>query len=91
TAPTVSGIRAPGAHVTFGSAAAPIAGITIDGVAVNATSGVIDVRSTGSITLAGAASLATPGFSRSYGDSTSTTTVSAGAGTVNLVSLTGDI
>ncbi|WP_226015741.1 filamentous haemagglutinin family protein [Novosphingobium sp. FKTRR1] len=91
TAPTVAGIRAPGAHVTFGSAASPIAGMTIDGVAVNATSGVIDVRSTGTIALAGAASLATPGYSRSYGDSQSTTTVSAGAGTVNLVSLTGDI
>jgi filamentous hemagglutinin family protein len=89
--PAPTGIRAPGAHLTIGSANAPVASLTIDGAAVSATAGVIDVRAQGSITLAGAASLATPGFSRSYGDSTTSTTVSAGSGTVNLVSLGGDI
>ncbi|WP_432787602.1 beta strand repeat-containing protein [Novosphingobium rhizosphaerae] len=91
TAPVAAGIRAPGAHLTIGSASAPVASLAIDGAAVTATAGVIDVRAQGSITLAGAASLATPGFARSYGDSTTSTTVSAGSGTVNLVSLGGDI
>lgn len=85
------GLRAPGARIGFGSAAAPVASITIDGTALTATAGVIDIQATGSIALAGAASLATPGYSRSFGDAQSTTTISAGAGTVNLVSLTGDI
>ena len=88
---TPAGLRAPGARIGFGSSAAPIASITIDGTALTATAGVIDVQSAGSITLAGAASLSTPGYSRSFGDAQSTTTISAGAGTVNLVSLTGDI
>lgn len=91
SAPTVAGIRAPGAHLTIGSASAPVSSLSIDGAALTATAGVIDVRSRGAITLAGAASLATPGFSRSYGDSTTSTMVSAGSGTVNLVSLESDI
>jgi len=89
SAPT--GLRAPGARIGFGSSAAPVASITIDGTALTATAGVIDVQSAGSITLVGAASLSAPGYSRSFGDAQSTTTISAGAGTVNLVSLTGNI
>lgn len=88
---TPTGLRAPGARISFGSTSAPVAAITIDGAALTATAGVLDIQSAGSVTLAGAASLATPGFSRSFGDAQSTTTISAGAGTINLVSLTGDI
>lgn len=88
---TPTGLRAPGARISFGSSAAPVAAVTIDGTALTATAGVIDIQSTGSVTLAGAASLATPGFSRSFGDTQSTTTISAGAGTINVVSLAGNI
>lgn len=88
---TPTGLRAPGARISFGSTSAPVAAITINGTALTATAGVLDIQSTGTVTLAGAASLATPGYSRSFGDAQSTTTISAGAGTINLVSLTGDI
>ncbi len=85
------GIRAPGAHIDFGTAAAPVRSLSIAGVAVTATAGVIDGQSAGSITLSGAGSLSTPGYSRSYGNAQDVTTISAGGGTVNLVSLNGDI
>lgn len=91
SAPTVAGIRAPGAHLTFGGAGSPVQSLTVDGARIAATAGVIDAQAKGSITLSGAASLATVGFSRTYGDSTTSTTVSAGGGTVNLVSLGGSI
>jgi|GEM_PF-963284 len=91
TAPVATGLRAPGAKIAFGTAASPIAGLSIDGVAVTATAGVIDVESAGSITLTGGASLATPGYTRSYGDSQDVTNISAGGGTVNLVSFGGSI
>ncbi len=91
SAPTVTGIRAPGAHLIFGGAAAPVQSLTISGSQIAATAGVIDAQASGAITLSGAASLATAGFSRTFGDSTTSTTVSAGGGTVNLVSLGGNI
>ena len=89
--PVAAGLRAPGATIRFGSAGTPVAGLSVDGVAVTATAGVIDVRSAGSISVTGGASLATPGYARSYGNSQDLTTVSAGGGTVNLVSNAGDI
>ncbi|WP_421848891.1 filamentous haemagglutinin family protein [Novosphingobium sp.] len=89
--PTATGIRAPGAHLTFGGAGSPVDSLTVDGTQIAATAGVIDAQTKGAITLSGSASLATVGFSRTYGDSTTTTTVSAGGGTVNLVSLGGGI
>ena len=85
-----AGLRAPGARISFGSSSAPVAAITIDGTALTATAGIIDIQSAGSVTLAGAASLATPGFSRSFGDAQSTTTISAGAGPINPASLNRD-
>ncbi len=91
SAPVPQGIRAPGAQIDFGTAAAPVASLSIDGVAITATAGIIDARSTGSITLAHDASLSTPGYSRSYGDAQDVATVSAGGGTVNLVSLAGNV
>jgi filamentous hemagglutinin family protein len=91
TAPTPAGLRAPGVQIAFGTAASPVAGLADNGVAVTATAGVIDIESTGTIALTGGASLSTPGYTRSYGDSQDVTTISAGGGTVNLVSLAGDI
>ncbi len=88
---TVGGLRAPGAAIHFGSAAAPIASLSVNGVAISATAGIIDVRSAGSITVSNGASLATGGYTRSYGNAQDPAYVSAGGGTVNLVSQTGDI
>ena len=91
TGTTAAGIRAPGATLEFGTATAPIASLGIAGTAVTATAGVIDAEVTGNIALTGGGSLSTPGTTRSFGDSQSTTTVAAGGGTVNLVSFTGGI
>lgn len=91
TSVTPAGLRAPGAHIGFGSSTTPVASITITNTAISASAGIIDIESTGSITLAGTASLATNGYTRSYNDTLSTTTVSAGGGTVNLVSYAGNI
>lgn len=89
--PTPIGIRAPGAQINFGTAATPIGSLSIAGVAVTATAGIIDSEATGSIALSAAASLSTPGFSRSYGDAQDITSVLAGGGMVNLVSFASDI
>jgi hypothetical protein len=89
--PTPSGNRAPGARIAFGSIDAPVQAISIDGVSIFATAGIIDIRSTGDVTVAGATQLATPGYAKTFGDASDSTTVSAGAGAINIVSLTGDI
>ena len=91
SAPVAAGLRAPGATILFGSASAPVASLAIDGVAVTATAGVIGAQASGDIALTNGGSLATPGYARSYGDQQSTTTISAGGGTVNLVSTAGSI
>ncbi|WP_353229008.1 filamentous haemagglutinin family protein [Novosphingobium sp.] len=90
-APVPAGLRAPGARVTFGSAATPVASLAIDGVAVTASAGVIDARAAGSIAISGGASLSTPGYTRNYGNAQDLVTVAAGGGTVNLVSSHGDV
>jgi filamentous hemagglutinin family protein len=90
-APTPTGNAAPGAKITFGREDAPLASLTIDGTFVRATSGIIDVESRGTIALTNGGSLATPGYKRTFGDAVDQVTVSAGGGTINLVSLRGDI
>jgi filamentous hemagglutinin family protein len=91
TAPVPAGLRAPGAQIDFGTAAAPVASLAINGVAVTAFAGVINADATGSIVLGNGASLSTPGFTRSYGDAQDISTISAGGGTVNLVSFAGNV
>ncbi len=90
-APTPAGLRAPGAQIDFGTTTAPVASLAVAGVSVTASAGVIDVEATGAITLGQGASLATPGYTRSYGDAQDVATVSAGGGTINLVSFAGNI
>lgn len=90
-APVPIGLRAPGAQINFGTAAAPVASLTISGTAVTASAGVINANAAGAIVLENGASLATPGYSRSYGDAQDVATVSAGGGAISLVSLGGDI
>lgn len=90
-APMPAGDGAPGARIAIGSNAAPVASVTIDGSLIRATAGIIDIESTGTMTLSGAADLATPGYTRQFGDTVDPVTISAGGGTINLVSLTGDL
>lgn len=85
------GREAPGARIALGSVDAPVASVVIDGALVRATSGIIDARSTASIALTGQAVLATPGFTKTFGDTTDSVTLSANAGTINLASLASGI
>lgn len=86
-----TGNRAPGARIAIGSVDAPVASVTVNSAAIVATSGVIDIVSQGAIALTGSASLATPGYTKTFGDKVDSITVSAGGGTVRLLSLGGDI
>ncbi|WP_375287342.1 filamentous haemagglutinin family protein [Sphingomonas sp.] len=90
-APVPTGNAAPGSRIAFGRADAAVASFTADGTLIRATSGVIDVQSRGAVTLTGDAALATPGYQRTFGDAVDSVTVSSGGGTVNLVSLRGNI
>lgn len=91
SAPTPAGNRVPGAKISIGSADAPVASALIDGASIIATAGSIDIESQGDITLANAANLSVPGYTKTFGDAVDSTTVSAGGGTLSLVSLTGNI
>lgn len=90
-APAPTGNAAPGSRIAFGRADAAVASFTADGTLVRATAGVIDVQSRGAVTLTDGAALATPGYQRTFGDAVDSVTVSAGGGTVNVVSLRGNI
>jgi len=83
--------QAPGARIAIGSASAPVSSVTIDGALIRATSGIVDIQSIGSIVLDGAATIAVPGFAKTFGDESERVTVSANAGTINLVSRSGNI
>jgi filamentous hemagglutinin family protein len=86
-----AGMEAPGARIAIGTEDAPVASATINSALVRATSGIVDIRSTGSIALTGNSILATPGFTKTFGAKIDSVTVSANAGTVNLLSQTGSI
>lgn len=86
-----NGNRAPGARIAIGTADTPAASVSINSAAIIATSGNIDISAAGSIALNGSASLATPGFIKTFGDNVDAVTVSAGGGTIRLLSLGGDI
>ena len=87
-APT--GDVAPGARIAIGAADAAVASARIEGALIRASAGVIDIRATGDVTLAGA-TLSTPGYQQTFGDAVDAVTVSAGGGTVNVVSRTGNL
>ena len=89
--PLPLGQEAPGAKIAIGSNDAPVASASIGDVYLRATSGIIDVRSSGSITLSGATTLATPGYAKTFGDAGDPVVVSANAGTISLISTAGGI
>ena len=88
TAPTAG--LAPGARIAFGTTDRGVASARIANTVVRATSGVIDLQSETGISIANA-TLAAPGYTATFGDAVDRVTVSAGAGTLNLVALTGDL
>lgn len=83
--------QAPGATLTFGSIDRPVASFTAAGIALRASAGVLDVRTTGDIVTTGNTLLATPGYARTFGDAADQVTVSAPGGTLSLVSLGGNV
>ena len=86
-----SGPLAPGGRLAIGSLSAPARSVLIDGTAIRATAGTIEVNSATDVTLSGAAALATPSYSQKFGDAADPVTVSAAAGTISLTALTGNI
>lgn len=82
---------APGARLAFGSLSSPIQSVSIDNVLLRATAGTIDIKAQGDIALTGTMALATPSYSQKFGEAADQVTVSAGGGTVALLSKTGGI
>lgn len=88
---TPSGPAAPGSRLAIGSLSAPAARVSIDGTLLRATAGTIEVSSATDVTVSGAATLATPSYSQTFGDAADPVTVSASGGTISLTALGGDI
>lgn len=82
---------APGARLALGSLANPIHSVSIDSTLLRATAGAIDIKAQNDISLIGTAKLSTPNYSQQFGDAADAVTVSAGGGTVALLSKTGNI
>lgn len=82
---------APGARLAFGSLSSPTQSVSIDNVLLRASAGIIDIKAQGDIALTGTTTLATPGYSQKFGDAADQVTVTAGGGTVALLSKTGGI
>lgn len=93
----ISGNRAPGSRIAFGDAdtraseSDPLTrAFTLSGTLVLATAGLIKVDA-GSIALDGGATLAAPGWTRSFGDDLDKVTVAASGGAVDLLARNGNI
>lgn len=82
---------APGARLAFGTLASAVKSVSIDNVLLRATAGTIDIKAQGDIALTGTTTLATPGYAQKFGEVADQVTVSAGGGTVALLSKTGGI
>lgn len=89
--PVPATLLAPGARLAFGSLSGPIKSLAIDNVLLRATAGIIDIKAQGDIALTGTTTLATPSYSQSFGDAADPVTVSAGGGTISLLSKTGNL
>lgn len=89
-AATPVGNATPGARIAVGTSDARVGSVRIDGAMVRATAGVIDIQSTGDISLVGA-TLQTPGYLATFGDKDDPVTIAANGGTVNLLSATGGV
>ena len=85
-----AGNLAPGARIGIGSINAPVLSASITGSLIRATAGIVDIQSQGNVGLV-SASIATPGFSATFGDAADRVTVSAGGGVVRLVSRGGNV
>lgn len=91
TAPTgSSGFIAPAG--TPGSSVS-ISGnqVTVSGATIRATAGNLKVQGATGVVVTNGGTLATPGYLKTFGDSLNPTTVSAPAGTLTLVAVSGDI
>lgn len=82
---------APGARLAFGTLANAAKSVSVDNVLLRATAGTIDIKAQGDIALTGTTTLATPGYAQKFGEAADQVTVSAGGGTVALLSKTGGI
>ncbi|MGL4541305.1 MAG: beta strand repeat-containing protein, partial [Polymorphobacter sp.] len=82
---------APGARLSIGSAAAPVRSASIDNALVRATAGQVDIRADGNILVSGSASIAAPGYAKTFGDNADAVAISAPGGGITLVSATGDV
>lgn len=89
-AATPKGNLAPGARIGIGSIDSRVRSVSISGSRIRATAGIIDIQSAGDIALTGA-SLEVPGYEQVFGDKADPVTVSAGGGTINLLSASGNI
>ncbi|MFZ4689694.1 MAG: filamentous hemagglutinin family protein [Polymorphobacter sp.] len=83
--------QAPGATLAFGSIDRPVASFSAAGIALRASAGVLDVRAVGDIVTTGTTVLATPGYSKTFGDAADQVIVSAPGGTLSLVSTRGNV
>jgi len=81
---TVAGT--PGATLTLNGAS-----LSIDQARVRATAGVLKINTTGDISLGAGATLETPGYSRTFGDSADPYVVSAPGGLLQLTTASGRI
>jgi filamentous hemagglutinin family protein len=88
--PAATDYLAPGARIGIGTVDARVRSARIEGALMRATAGIIDVQSDGDITLSGA-TLATPGYEAVFGDAADPVTVSAGGGTINLLTRSGNL
>jgi filamentous hemagglutinin family protein len=83
-APMVAG--APGASLTLTGAS-----LKVTGVDLRATAGALTLDSAGGVTIGQGATLETPGYARTFGDSADPFTVSAPAGVLTVIARQGDI
>jgi len=86
-----SGSPSLGSTISFGSAAAPIASMTIIDAQVRATAGILDIVAKGDISISGTSVLAVPGYSTRIGEASDGLIATAGAGTINFKSIDGSI
>jgi filamentous hemagglutinin family protein len=84
--PTPTVIGAPGANLTLSGQS-----ISVTGVDVRATAGVLTLTSAAGITVGAGATLETPGYSESFGDTTDPYSIPAPGGLLTLTAASGNI
>lgn len=89
-AATIDGNKAPGARISIGTIDDRVRSVSVDGARIRATAGIIDVQSQNNIEVR-AATLDVSGYEQSFGDTVDPVTISAGGGTLNLLSANGGI